>query len=74
MMKHTTVHSLRHSSATNLIEAGYDIRTVQKLLGHSNLQTTTIYTHVARKNKTGAISPLEKLSRAPTRSIGNNST
>ena len=74
MMKHATVHSLRHSFATHLIEAGYDILTVQELLGHSNVQTTMIYTHVARKNKTGVISPLEKLSRAPARSIGNNST
>ena len=64
----------RHSFAAHLIEAGYDIQTVQELLGHSNVQTTMIYTHVARKNKTGVISPLEKLNRAPARWIGNNST
>lgn len=59
--KAASVHSLRHSFATHLIESGYDIRTVQELLGHSNLQTTMIYTHVASKNKRGVISPLDRL-------------
>ncbi len=59
--KAASVHSLRHSFATHLIESGYDIRTVQELLGHSNLQTTMIYTHVASKNKRGIISPLDRL-------------
>ena len=57
-VKRVTVHSLRHSFATQLIESGYDIRTVQELLGHSNLSTTMVYTHVASKNKRGVISPI----------------
>jgi integron integrase len=65
MTKRVTVHSLRHSFATHLIEAGYDIRTVQELLGHTNVQTTMIYTHVAKKHKIGVISPLEKLAQHP---------
>ena len=57
--KHATVHSLRHSFATHLIEGGYDIRTIQELMGHSNVRTTMIYTHVATKNKLGVRSPLD---------------
>jgi site-specific recombinase XerD len=59
--KPASIHSLRHSFATHLIENGYDIRTVQELLGHTNLQTTMIYTHVASKNKRGIISPVDRL-------------
>jgi integron integrase len=58
--KPASVHTLRHSFATHLLENGYDIRTVQELLGHKNLQTTMIYTHVTTKNILGVRSPLDK--------------
>ena len=58
--KQASVHTLRHSFATHLLENGYDIRTIQELLGHPNLQTTMIYTHVASKNILGVRSPLDK--------------
>jgi integron integrase len=59
--KRVTVHTLRHSFATHLIERGYDIRTVQELLGHVNLQTTMVYTHVATRNALGVRSPLDRV-------------
>ena len=58
--KPASVHSLRHSFATHLIEDGYDIRTVQELLGHASVQTTMVDTHVARTNRRGVMSPLDR--------------
>ena len=57
--KKVSVHTLRHSFATHLLEKGYDIRTIQELLGHASVQTTMIYTHVASKNRLGVTSPLD---------------
>lgn len=61
IIKKASVHTLRHSFATHLVESGYDIRTIQELLGHSNISTTMIYTHVATKNKLSVISPMDNL-------------
>jgi integrase len=60
-------HALRHSFATHLLERGYDIRTVQELLGHQDVSTTMVYTHVLNKGGRGAISPLDRLSHPPAR-------
>jgi len=70
LAKRVTTHTFRHSFAAHLLEDGCDIRTVQELLGHKDVQTTMVYTHVLNRGARGVHSPLDRLRKAVSSESG----